>query len=401
MSQPSTSSASSSFVVVDTKPAKSRAFTKIPVFIVENHNDVLELLLPALANRYLPFKDNLMIHFDSHPDMCVPRQMPAEYIYDRRNLLESLSIENWIVPAMFAQHITEVAWVRPPWAHQIDDGCHKLVVGEADGRIHVSSTLDYFLSDGGYKEEDLLSNKKEIKVHVSEVSESLNELIKDDEEAHWILDVDLDYFSTHNPFLEIYPKAGTYEKLRKIFKIEQTYDADNLESVASFAKERNRQLDFFETIFQHMAQNGSLEKFKCEDSSMKDKFESVKELIECLCHHYSLYDIDWFIVNDAGCTCDSDERQLPHHESSEEEIKELVGKFEKNLRSLKKAPTIVTIARSSLDDYTPTHQVDFIQSQVLQSLRNVFAENLATETLWYKQTSHNVSALELVQPRKK
>lgn len=398
-SQPSTSTASCSSSSVIVKPAKNRKFNKIPVFIVENHNDVLELLLPALANRYLPFKDNLMIHFDSHPDMCVPRQMPAENVYERRTLLESLSIENWIVPAMYAQHITEVAWVRPPWAHQIDDGCYKFFVGEADGRIYVSSTLDYFLSDGGYKEEKLLQNKREITVHVSEVGESLNELIKDD--SHWILDVDLDYFSTHNPFLGIYPKAGTFEKLRKIFKIELSYDPDNLETVASFVKERNRQLDFFETIFQHMAQHGSLEKFKCEDSSMKEKFEMVKELIECLCHHYSLCDIDWFIVNDAGCTCDTDERQLPHHESSEDEIKDLVKKFEKFLRCLKTPPTMITIARSSLDDYTPSHQVDFIQSQVLQSLNNVFAENLASETLWYKQTSHDVSALELVQPRMK
>lgn len=393
-SQPSTSA------TVIARPT-SRKFTKIPVFIVENHNDALEIVLPSLANRYLPFNDNLMIHFDSHPDMCVPRQMPASNIYERQMLLESVSIENWIVPMMYAKHVNEVVWVRPPWAHQIDNGCHEFSVGESNGKIYVSSTLDYFLSDGGYKEEAMMENVRNVKVHVTEVGGALSELISDDDEKHWILDVDLDYFSTFNPFLAIYPKADAYEKLRRIYKVDKDYDASDSQSVAAYVTERNRRLDFFETIFQHMAQHGSLEKFKCDDDSMREKFELVKELIECLIQNYSLFDVDWFVVNDAGCTCDDDERQLPHHESSDDEIKELIKKFEIFLRSLKKPPTLITIARSSLDGYTPTHQVDSIQSQVLQALRNVFAENLATETLWYKNTSQEVSALELVQPRRR
>ena len=393
-SQPSTSKPISVI-----KTPKNRKFTKIPVFIVENHNDVLELILPALANRYLPFENNLMVHFDSHPDMCVPRQMPAEIVFERRTLLESLSIENWIVPMMYAKHLKEVVWVRPNWARQIIDGHHNFLVGESDNKIFLNSTLDYFLTDGGYKDEKSLNNSKEVTVHVSEVNESLNELISDG--MNWILDIDLDYFSTLNPFMSLYPKAQTYEKLQKIFRMEKDYDVDDLESVSRFVEERNRQLDFFETIFQHMAQNGSLEKFQCKDPSMKEKFNLVEELIECLCQHYSIYDIDWFIVNDAGCTCDDDEHQLPHHESSEEEIQQLIGKFEKFLKSLKHPPTLITVARSSLDGYTPLHQVDTIQNQVVQALRNVFAENLATETLWYKNSSPDVSALELVEPRKK
>lgn len=325
--------------------------------------------------------------------------MPAKTIFDRRNLLESLSIENWIVPMMFAGHFNEVAWIRPPWARQIADGTHKFAVGESDGRIHVSSPLDYFLSDGGYKDESLMENSKIVKVHVSEVDEPLDELIND---SNWILDIDLDYFSTLNPFLSIYPKADTYEKLRKIFLIEKSYDANNPESLSNYVKERNRQLDFFESIFQHMSQHGSLEKFKNKDPSLKVKFELVQELVECLCHQYSIYDVDWFLVNDAGCTADDDEHQLPHHESTDEEIKLLMTKLDKFLKSLKKLPTVITIARSSLDGYTPSHQVESIQTQVLQVLRNVYAENLSTETLWYKNKSTDaISALDMVQPRRK
>lgn len=380
---------------------KGRKFDKIPVFVVENHNDILELLLPSLANRYLPFKDNLMIHFDSHPDMCVPRQMPAKNIFQRQTLLESLSIENWIVPMMYAQHLNEVVWVRPSWAHQIPDGCHKFSVGDFNEKIHVSSTLDYFLTDGGFQSEKLMNNKKSVTVHVTELCDASNELLTTDSDKQWILDIDLDYFSTLNPFLNIYPKANTYEKLRAIYKVDKTYDANDPESVANYVKERNRQLDFFERIFQHMSQLGSLEKFTCDDASMREKFELVKELIDCLLHHYSLYDVDWFIVNDAGCTTDDLDVELPDHETSESEIKTMIGKFEKFLKHLKKPPTLITIARSSLDGYTPPHQVESIQTQVLEALRNVFAENLAEETLWYKSTSPGVSALDMVKPRKR
>lgn len=392
-SQPSTSQ-------TKVNTLKSRKFTKIPVFIVENHNDVLELLLPSLANRYLPFQGNLMVHFDSHPDMCLPRQMPAKIVYERATLLESLSIENWIFPIMYAEHINECIWIRPHWAHQLPDGRHKFLVGESEGKINVNSTLDYFLSDGGYKEEKFMTNCKKVTIHVSEVDESLNELLRDDEDQHWILDVDLDYFSTLNPFLDIYPKAGTYEKLRVIYKIDKSYNTEDPASVSLYVKERNRQVDFFESIFQHMAVNGSLEKFKCEDPSMKEKFKLVQELIDCLCHHYSIYEVDWFVVNDAGCTCDEEEFQIPHHESSEATIKEMIAKFEKFLKCLKKPPTIITIARSSLDGYTPVHQVEMIQTQVLEALRKVYGEKLAQETLWYKNASSE-SALDLVQPRKR
>lgn len=374
---------------------KAKKFRKIPIFVVENHNDILELLLPSLANQYIPFENNLMIHFDSHPDCCISRQMPADTVYNRSLLLESLSIENWLIPLSFAGHFNEIVWIHPPFATQIPDGNYEFSVGEFERKICVSSTLDYFLSDGSYKDDKLLQKKKTLKFNVTEISESMNEIIED---RTWILDVDLDYFSTLNPFLSIYPKANTYEKLKDIFKMAKNYDVNDPESCEKYVTERNCQLDFFDTIFQHMAQHGSLEKYKLRDESRKEKFELVKELIDSLCHHYSIYDIDWFVINDAGCTIDDEEYQLPNHESTDSEIKEMIGKFERFLKSLKKLPEIVTISRSSHDGYTPSHQVEKIQEMVIESLQKVFGENIAEQpALWYKDSS--IAALELVEPR--
>jgi hypothetical protein len=379
-----------------TRDLKAKKFRKIPIFVVENHNEVLELLLPALANGYLPFQGNLLVHFDAHPDCCVNRQMPAETVFSRSTLLESLSIENWIMPLTYAGHFNEVVWVRSHFAHQISDGSHKFAVGDSEGKIGVNSNLDYFLSDGSYASEKELNNKKDVTLTVTEVHDSFHEIVGD---RTFVLDIDLDYFSTHNPFLKIYPKVETYEKLKEIFKMDKSYDKDDPESLTAYVSERNRQLEFFDTIFQHMAQNGSLEKYKFNgDESLKVKFELVKELIDNLCHHYSIYDIDWFVVNDAGCTVDDDEHQLPHHESSEEEIKEMMKKFESFLRGLKKFPEIITISRSSHDDYCPAEQVEMIQSSVIAALQSVFAEKLAEPTMWYKNSS-NTPALELVEPR--
>lgn len=377
---------------------KTKKFNKIPIFIVENHNDILELILPSLANLYLPFQNNMMIHFDSHPDCCINRQMPATTVYNRSLLLETLSIENWLIPLTYAGHINEIAWIHPKFANQISDGSYQFSVGDFDGKICVSSNLDYFLTDGSFKEDELLQNKKDVKLTVAQVNESLAELV--DDNRTWILDIDLDYFSTLNPFLSIYPEANTHERLKEIFKMDKNYDQNDPKNIANFVSERNRQLEFFDTVFQHMAQNGSLEKYKLEDESMKDKFELVKELIDSLCHHYSIYDIDWFVVNDAGCTIDDEQHQLPHHESSEDEIKEMIEKFEKFLKCLKKMPEMVTISRSSSDGYTPNHQVELIQQMVVDALQKVFGERCTDQpTLWYKNSS--IPALELVEPRKK
>ncbi|CAO1349286.1 unnamed protein product [Diamesa tonsa] len=379
---------------------KLKKFKKIPVFIVENHDNVMEFLLKCFATRHLPFENIMMIHFDSHPDMCIPRLMPAKTVYQKSELLESLSIENWIIPTLFAGHLNEVQWVRPPWAKQIPDGQHTFFVGDYNDRIHVSSTLDYFLTDGCYQRQDKLQNKKKVTIHVSEMNEIIsNELLDDDENKHWILDIDLDYFSTHNPFLNIYPKAETYEKLRKLYSLEKNYDPTNLDSVDAYVSNRNKQLDFFETLFGHMAQFGNLDNFKCDDKTLEDKYTLATELIDCLCYHYSIYEIDWFIVNDAGCTTDDLEVELPHHESTTEEFTDMIKKFEKFLKSLKKPPTVITIARSSLDDYTPVDQVDIIQNLVLEALRNAFKDKLTDNiALWYKNDL-NLDAMELVEPR--
>ena len=79
--------------------------------------------------------------------------------------------------------------------------------------------------------------------------------------------------------------------------------------------------------------------------------------------------IDWKLIHDAGCTCD--DTDLPHHISSNEEISILLRQTRVFLQSLNLVPTIVTVSRSSLDEFCPENQVEMIQSQLIDLLQTL------------------------------
>lgn len=273
--------------------------------------------------------------------MCI--NINASECYQKQLLLESCSIENWIAPMLFMGHIDEVVWVKAEWCDQIASGTYEMMFGDYKGRVKTSCTLDYFLTDGCFETEDLLSNKKLVKLHVSEMKKDFNEIVeKSDKDL--ILDIDLDFFSTHNPFLGIYPKADTYRKLEKIFHMEKNYTPHDLKSVVKFVKLRNEQMDFFERVFKHLhTTKGSLEKFPNENHQFADQMILIQELVESLIVNYNKDEVEWAMLFDAGCTCD--DVALPHHETTIEELKILFVNFEASLRTLPKTPTIITICK--------------------------------------------------------
>lgn len=366
----------------------ARVFSKVPIFIVEDHHDVLTFLYRCIGSRHLPLRGNTIIHFDSHPDMCIPKHMPAGYVFNKEDLLDSISIENWMMPTVFAGHVERIVWIKPDWANQMPKGKFQFHVGEHEGSIRTDSTLEYFVSEGCYQPEDQLENKKSLTLQVCAIEEYK---VSDDDglKDGYILDIDLDYFSTHNPFLKIYEKVGLYDKLKEIFISPELADTteNDLAKLQRIAKDREEKLEFLESMFLYLEEVGNLKHFLVDyqqeiSEEYSQLLEKVSNLVTILKKEYAEEEIDWSMIYDAGCTCDVTD--LPHHESSREEIQSLVQQLESFLALLPAPPTVITMSRSSEDDYTPAHQVEQIQELVMGALKKCLRTELDQPILYYK-----------------
>uniref|UniRef100_A0A182Q3D0 Misexpression suppressor of ras n=1 Tax=Anopheles farauti TaxID=69004 RepID=A0A182Q3D0_9DIPT len=391
----SSSAASSSSSKAVGSPPASRTFDKVPIFVVEDHHEVLTFLYRCLGSKHLPLHGNRIVHFDSHPDMCIPKHMPANYVFNKDDLLDSISIENWLMPTVFAGHVERIVWIKPPWSDQIPKGKFAFHVGEFEGSIRTDSTLEYFVSEGCYQPEEKLENKKRLQLEVCSVEEY--PVAEDTDLTNgYILDIDLDYFSTHNPFLKIYDRVQLYEKLKDIFVSPELADESaetDLAKLQRVAREREEKLEFLESIFLYLEEVGNLKHFLVDyqqeiSAEYTTLLEKVTVLVRTLKREYKEEEIDWSMIYDAGCTCDVTD--LPHHESSREEIVAMVGQLERFLEKLPCPPVVITVSRSSEDDYTPAEQVEMIQEMVLAALTKCLRADLDTPILYYKDQELNL-----------
>ena len=123
--------------------AKRRRVTRFPVAIVDDHHDALLHIHRLIRRKRLAFEHAIMVHIDAHPDLMVPPTMAAADVWDPRRLYAALEessggIAEWILPLVFAGHISRVVWIRPAWLHElgrieIEDGEHCFDVGEVVG----------------------------------------------------------------------------------------------------------------------------------------------------------------------------------------------------------------------------------------------------------------------------
>ncbi|XP_044149919.1 UPF0489 protein C5orf22 homolog isoform X1 [Bufo gargarizans] len=418
-----------------------RTYRDLPVWVVEDHHDVLPFIYRAIGSKHLPASNISFIHFDSHPDLLIPVNMPADTVFDKEALFSELSIENWILPVVYAGHFSQVVWLHPSWAQQIKEGKHFFLVGKdkSTTTIRVTSTDDYFLSDGLYVPEEQLENPKPLYLDVillnpvkepdcedadkGESAAKKLKLAENDEVAGgptcafqcassqgvafavcegaddnlrkgsspcgsmetnsdlntklarsiiqvmekgdaYVLDIDLDFFSVKNPFKEMYTQEE-YKILQELYSFKKP-GADSLQdALVDCVESRIRQLEDLEAAFADFCEDDSVETVQRWASNLG--MSSLVQLVNSL--KCRMQAPDYEMIHQAGLTCDYAE--LPHHVSSEMEIECLIQSMKNLLRHLPK-PTLVTLARSSLDDYCPSEQVDYIQEKVLDVLRSLY-----------------------------
>merc|ERR1712110_1203211 len=71
-----------------------RHLEKTPVFVEEDHHDILPHIFRCVGAKHLPVNGNAMIHFDSHPDLLLPGGVTAQEMANVPQLYSKLSIEN-------------------------------------------------------------------------------------------------------------------------------------------------------------------------------------------------------------------------------------------------------------------------------------------------------------------
>lgn len=351
---------------------KLRKRQLVPVHIVDNHDEVLPYIYRDIGAKFLPIEGITFIHFDSHPDMLIPKSMQADCVYDKYVLFEQISIENWMMPAAYGGHFKTLVWFKPPWAEQIDVGKRKFLIGKdkSTGTIRLNCKENYFVSECLYRHESCLENIKEVVLDVIEMGGDGNSVcpktFEDYTKNIYILDVDLDFFSTKNPFKTAYEKAHVYDRLKEIYKFDLPKTKTD-EDIETAVKAREKQIEELETIFNHLERHRIMPD---ATEPKSDLYKSVEDLRLKILEQYDDKEVDWILVHNAGCTCDNTD--LPHHVSTEEEINKMLNKFKEFVELLLERPAIVTISRSSEDDYTPPDVVEMIQKRVLEILIEKF-----------------------------
>lgn len=305
----------------------------------------------------------MVINTSTHPSTA----------YNKELLLSELSIENWIMPLCYSGQFNNLIWLKNSWCTQMNVGDYEFFIGDNETEIKVSSDQQYFVSEANYLPEEQLRNKKKIKLSVRNADDNCD-CVTIDDDVSFILDVDLDFFSTANPFLTIYDKADCYAQLKAIF----TYKSQGL-SVVEVVERRKKQLAELSDVFEHLKMHDCLENL--DSSGKMYDLVLIEKLVTEIKLKYPDERIDWEIVYNSGLTCDND--GLPHHISSSKELESYFKDFEDILRKLQKDPTVICISRSSIDNYCPAVVVDEIQEKVLEILEDVFEERLNDDPVLY------------------
>lgn len=367
----------------------------LQIHIVEDHNDALRPIYRGIATKILPYNDNLLLHFDSHPDLLIPKDLTKAEVYDKEELFLKISIENWIMPAVFANHIKTIIWMKPPWADQILDGSYEFSIGidPKSGTIKVSCADHYFVSEVLYCDVNALEEKKNITLHVITLGDipgikrAVNEgsdpdamyrLVKktiDQHNGKYILDVDLDFFATVNPFHLMFKEADMYDRLKPLYHFEMNASEDG--NVEDDQNRRKLQLENLSKIFLSLPNFDKTDKVTEMLESVLDAIkdedhrEKIRLLVKDIVDKFSEEELDWSLVHDAGCTWDTVDREIPHHDSSDEEVESLMTDVKEFLKGLPR-PSFITVARSSLDNYCPPSKVDNIQELLYTNFRAIY-----------------------------
>ncbi|XP_071955108.1 UPF0489 protein C5orf22 homolog isoform X2 [Antedon mediterranea] len=402
----------------------------MPVYIVENHQEALPHIYRAIGSRHLPLDGMVMVHFDAHPDLMIATDMKSNIVCNKQALFEVTWPDSYFLSdVLFAtkdelenvkevkvsvvdmetpllkratfkelERITkEINKKRNIKKHQtispVSDGTQNDQAGNQSKSVTDTHTHKVYSEDKSEKEmikdaalnmsnkphsslSNNISSKTQFeqtsivddKFHDTNTTEKMFEVISKAIEGSkaYLLDIDLDFFSTKNPFRDMYTEEQ-YDVLKNLYDFIGPAD-DSISAVNECQKVRTRQLIELELALKAdlkvIPLTNEIKQFNC--------YSDISQLITSI-RETSPETPDWELIHSAGMSCDNTDPELPHHISTEEEIKSLMTVAESLIAKLP-SPTLITMSRSSYDDYCPPEYVDNIQQQTLKMLQRVFGQ---------------------------
>ena len=334
--------------------------------IVDDHSDAVPFILASARAKRIRMGLSLL-HFDAHPDLSLsstPHSGGASS-WRAKTLYEDLLSHNegciaeWILPLIYCGVIGErVTWIRSPWSRQFADGTYSFEIGDRRGGGSAVSLLEpYYTSEGAAVLREDLENSRPCTLVVSS---SVDPACGED----YILDVCLDYFVTVNPFLgKVVAAMGAAQQA-----IEPLIDMYRI--VYEQCRGDNHGDDGALRAVEHAVLHGA----RCDEG--------------CTTGEAVMRGIDLFLgaVNVDALTEEARSLivatkfllLLPHRLPSDAELDASLLQFEEGLSGLHAPPSLITIARSSDDGYTPAESVDHVQGRVLSALHS-FLDGLDME----------------------
>jgi hypothetical protein len=406
----------------------------VPVVIVESHQHVLEHVHHVLRKQKLLSTNWSMVHFDAHPDMACPSNVPAAACFTPRcvsqeedldccdvrtgdatilamtsskdNLYEMLDsttsgIAEWILPLVLAGNLGHVEWIKPSFSNHFTTGDYHYCVGVEDkltehltdvcfldlskhARIRVDICHPYYLDDFSVVPADNLVLKQGLHLRVSELSpkeiamEASGPIPSHSQHKPWMLDICLDYFACVNPYIvdieKISPFAATtFVSLMAAAKM----DSARGEMHHDALQYQNHATNFYKLMNEIVA-SGSLSREY--NGQLKHYFEDknkAQKLIDTLVQR----------VKGHSSTLKSaileaiPNWKMPHNNSDiltpqciQDSLRLVEQAIEKRIEEHHATPFLVTIARSTSDGFTPLDVVEFLQTQVLAIIDKIFCQ---------------------------
>lgn len=327
---------------------------------------------------------------------------------DLYELLDATStgIAEWILPLVLAASLSEVRWIRPTGQllQQFPLGEHQYRVGAWVPKQESPSSVLSFLDlppsalvkvdrDCPYYQDDDTSVPCEelllpmlLRLSVAELPGKHNPRVRDDERSlssPWMLDICLDYFACLNPFVTdiemldpAFARALCDCVLKSIFYTEDWKDPSprNQDALSIFRK----------LLSEELQRTACMDTFDVTKSSLQpllkfyDAPETGEHLLSTLVNSLRTSAADRVQMATLAVealpnlTMPHDSHQAVCMEAILPSVQVAQNEIELHQHELVTNPFIITIARSSVDGFTPECVVEALQAKVLTMIHTMY-----------------------------